>query len=67
MKRFKEESCTALVRASFVDAYGRKVTVMGKWAFEYSVYIEHIDRSIERIPFPDGKKCRKYLQELKKK
>ena len=67
MKRFKEESCTALVRALFVDAYGRKVIVMGKWAFEYSVYIEHIDRSIERIPFPSGKKCRKYLQELKKK
>ena len=64
---FHKESCTALVRKVFTDAYGRKITIMGKWAFEYSVYIEHIDSTVERISFENGRLAREFAETLKKR
>ena len=66
-KKFHQEKCTACVRASIKDFYGRKIVLLGKYAFGYSIYIEGITGRVVIETYENGTIARKRFNELKKK
>ena len=54
-------------RASIKDPYGRKIILLGKYAFNYSIYIEGITGRVVIETYKNGTIARKRFNELKKK
>lgn len=66
-KHYNKKNCTSYVRAHIIDAYGRKITLCGTHAFDYSIYIESISGNITVETYKNGDLARKRLNELRKK
>ena len=66
-KKFHQEKCTACVRACIKDPYGRKIILLGKYAFNYSIYIKGITGRVVIETYKNGTIARKRFNELKKK
>lgn len=64
---YHRANCTGIVRGQFIDHYGRKITICGKHAFEYTIYIESVTRVVTVEYFPNGTEARKRFNNLKKK
>lgn len=63
---YHRENCCSLVRATIKDRYGRKITLIGKHAFEWSIAIETTENSVIIQQFPNSKLAKKKFKELKK-
>ena len=59
-------NCTGIVRGQFIDQYGRKITICGKHAFEYTIYIESITHVVVTEYFANGTEARKRFNDLKR-
>lgn len=68
MKKFNKRNCQSCVRGSFIDIYGRKVTIMGTHAYEYLIYIT-VDFTSSTVveSFSCGADARRRFNELKRK
>lgn len=66
-KHYNKKNCTSCVRAHITDAYGRKITLYGQHAFDYSICIESITGNITIETYKNGTIARKRLRELRKK
>ena len=68
MKRYNKRNCQDCVRGSFVDKYGRRITIMGIHAHEYTIYIT-VDfvSAVTVESYPSGQSARKRFNELKRK
>lgn len=60
------ENCDCFIRETIIDIYGRKISIGGRYAFEYSITIQ-FNNSITVRKFPDGKSARKEFQKYKRK
>lgn len=70
MRNFNRKNCTGCIRGSFVDIYGRTITLGGVHAFEYFIEIRQTiftEVKIEIFYFPNGKTARQRFQQLKRK
>lgn len=67
MKKFNRNNCESCVRAVIVDKWGRKITLLGKYAFEWQIAIEGATGNMTIQSYPNGTKARQVFQELKKK
>lgn len=68
MKKFNKRNCQDCVRGSFVDIYGRTITIMGIHAHEYKIFITVDFVSIVMVEsFPCGADARRRFNELKRK
>lgn len=66
MRKFNKTKCTSAVRDRFTDKWGRKITLLGTHAFEYTIYIESVTTTyVEK--FTKGVLARKRFNELKRK
>ena len=65
-KTFKRENCDNQLRATITDKFGRKVVLLGKYAFEWHIVLEENGRTIINT-YPNGKIARKEFNLLKKK
>lgn len=65
-KKYNPDNCDSKLRAVFKDQWGNTISLFGRYAFEYSIIIEHLDRTT-KITFKNGKEARKKFNELKKK
>ena len=63
---YHRANCTGVVRGQFIDQYGRKVTICGKHAFEYTIYIESITHVVTTEFFSNGAEARKRFNTLKR-
>lgn len=61
-KKFHREKCEARVRMQITDQLGRKITLVGKHAFEWSIILES-DGKIIITTFKDRKSA---VEDLKK-
>lgn len=59
-------NCTGVVRGQFIDQYGRKITICGKHAFEYTIYIESVTHVVTTECFSNGAEARKRFNNLKR-
>lgn len=66
-KRYHKEKCVSCIRNVTIDAYGRKLTLSGQYAFNYSITIESITGNITVEVFKNGTIARKRFNELKKR
>ena len=66
-KHYNKRNCTSCIRACIIDAYGRKLTLSGQYAFNYSITIESITGNITVEVFKNGTIARKRFNELKKR
>lgn len=68
MRHYNRQNCQACVRNSFIDKWGRTVTLLGQHAFQYSIWItdKKLNKSIA-LPFLNGKIARKEFNKLKLK
>ena len=65
MRTFNPVRCERKVRDSFVDKYGRLITLTGQHAFKYNIVIQ--DRgNTTSYPYNNGIAARKAFNELKK-
>lgn len=67
MKRFNKDNCDAYVRAQITDKWGRTITLLGKYAFNWEIAIKGCTGDITIKSYPKGEMARKHFQELKKK
>lgn len=65
MRKYNRLNCDSIVRARFIDTWGRVITLVGTHAFEYTIYIEGVRTVTET--FENGTLARKRFNELKKK
>ena len=63
---YHRSNCTGIVRGQFIDQYGRKVTICGKHAFEYTIYIESVTHVVTTEFFANGAEARKRFNTLKR-
>jgi hypothetical protein len=67
MKTYHKANCIGIVRGQFTDKYGRKVTIQGFHAFEYTICIESITHVVTTEQYANGAMARKRFNELKRK
>lgn len=65
-KTYHRESCCSKVRAVVEDKWGRKITLMGTHAFEWSIVLEANGRTIINS-FPSRKDASKEFKTLTRK
>lgn len=65
-REFHRINCETKIRGSFIDKWGRRITIMGTHAFEYSIIIENGSNTISQ-KFNNGSKARKCFMNYKKK
>ena len=65
MRTFNPVTCERKVRDSFVDKYGRLITLTGQHAFKYNIVIQDIGNTTS-YPYNSGIEARKAFNELKK-
>ena len=65
-KKYNPNNCNSCLRAVIRDQWGNTISLFGKHAFEYSIIIEHPERTT-KFTFKNGKEARKKFNELKKK
>lgn len=63
---FHKEKCCSKVRAILEDKLGRKVTLMGTHAFEWSIIMES-DGRVVITSFSNSKEAKKEFKEITKK
>lgn len=63
--RFNRNHCTGCVRGCFTDKYGRKITMCGVHAFEYTIEIVSITTIIVEH-YPNGATARVRYNNLKR-
>ena len=66
-KKYNRRNCDSLVRATITDQYGRTITLVGKYAFEWSILIKSISGNIIIERFNKGITARERFNQLKKK
>lgn len=62
---YHRANCTGIIRGQFIDQYGRKITICGKHAFEYTIEIVSIT-TITVEHYPNGKEARVRFNNLKR-
>ena len=67
MRNYNKSNCTGIVRGQITDKYGRKITIQGVHAFEYTIVIETPLHTITIEQYTNGAIARKRFNELKKK
>lgn len=67
MKKYNRANCTGSIRAEIIDKWGRKITLTGIHAFDWSIYIEGITGNIAIEHYSNGGNARKRFNELKKR
>lgn len=67
MKTYNKKNCVGLVRAEFIDKWGRKIILTGIHAFDWSIYIVGITGNIAIEHYSKGVHARKRFSELKRK
>ena len=65
MRTFNPVRCERRVRDSFVDKWGRTITLTGQHAFGYNIIIQDKNKDTS-FPYPCGIAARKVFNELKK-
>ena len=66
MRIYNQANCTGQIRGQFIDKYGRRITILGQFAFSYAIEISSpVSTIIER--FDNGRKARARFQQLKLK
>lgn len=58
MKRYRRNNCDAQVRAQIKDKWGRTITLLGRYAFEWSIVIE-ANGKLTIQSFSKGEEARK--------
>lgn len=66
MKIYNRAHCIGMVRGQFTDKYGRKITIQGIHAFEYTIVIESVNHIVTTERFATGADARKRFQTLKR-
>lgn len=66
-KQYHQDKCLRCIRTSIIDSYGRRITLCGQYAFDYSITIESITGNITVEVFKNGAIARKRFNELKKR
>ena len=66
MKTYNRGNCTGIIRGQFTDQYGRKITIQGIHAFEYTICIESPSHVVTFERFATGADARKRFQILKR-
>ena len=64
MKKYHRENCDCFIRETFIDIYGRRITLGGQHAFEWSITITTKEKIIQTI-YPNGKIARKEFYKYK--
>lgn len=67
MKKYNKANCTGCVRAEITDKWGRKITLTGIHAFDWTIYIEGATGNISIEHYSKGDQARKRFGDLKKK
>ena len=64
---YNQANCTGQIRGQFIDKYGRRITILGQFAFSYTIEISSppVSTIIER--YDNGRKARARFQQLKLK
>lgn len=65
-KKFNRDNCSSSLRAVITDTLGRKISLYGTYAFEWSIVISS-DRSITVQTFKRGDMARKEFNKYKRK
>lgn len=63
---YHRANCVGVVRGQFIDQYGRKITISGVHAFEYTIHIESVTHVVTTEFFTNGAEARKRFQTLKR-
>ena len=66
MRTYNKANCTGQIRGQFIDKYGRRITILGVFAFSYAIEIAS-STSIIIERFDNGTKARARFQQLKLK
>lgn len=66
MKTYNQANCTGQIRGQFIDKYGRRITILGQFAFSYTIEISS-PVSIITERYDNGRKARARFQQLKLK
>ena len=66
MKTYNRGNCTGIIRGQFTDQYGRKVTISGTHAFEYTIEITIKANVTFTERYPNGKEAHKRFNNLKR-
>lgn len=64
---YHRENCDCLIREVIIDAYGRRIILGGRHAFEYSITVISITGRIVVTNFKNGKEARKEFYKYKRK
>lgn len=67
MRTYNKRNCVGVVRAEFIDKWGRKIILIGIHAFDWQVYIIGITGRTSIEHFNKGAQARKRFNELKRK
>lgn len=67
MKRYNKANCTGIIRAEFIDRWGRKIILTGIHAFDWSIYIIGITGNVSVEHYDKGAQARKRFSNLKRK
>ena len=66
MRTYNQANCTGQIRGQFIDQYGRRITILGQFAFAYTIEIvSTFSTIIER--YDNGRRARARFQQLKRK
>lgn len=66
MRKFNKNNCRSKVRAVVEDRWGRKITLMGTHAYEWSIVME-TNGKVVITSFPSRKEANKEFKALTKK
>lgn len=67
MRTYNKHNCVGLVRAEFIDRWGRKIILTGIHAFDWQIHIVSIIGNISTEHFEKGAQARRRFSELKRK
>ena len=67
MRTYNKHNCTGIIRAEFIDRWGRKIILTGIHAFDWQIHIVSIIGNISIEHFEKGVLARKRFSELKRK
>lgn len=67
MKIYNKKNCVGLIRAQFIDKWGRKIILTGVFAFDWQIHIIGITGRTSIEHFDKGADARRRFYELKKK
>ena len=63
---YHRENCDCYIRESIIDVCGRRVILSGRHAFEWSITIYTVEKTV-RTTYPNGREARKEFYKYKRK